>query len=71
MLFEKHLNLKSTAILFLGIIPFTIGSDCDIVSNSFSYIKGEVYNEILLSIVVMLKSLLNAIFLVKFRKCKY
>ena len=48
MLFEKHLNLKSTAILFLGIIPFTIGSDCDIVSNSFSYIKGEVYNEILL-----------------------
>jgi len=48
MMFEKLSNLKAISAIFLGIIPFTIGSDCDIINNSFSYIKGNAYNEIIL-----------------------
>jgi len=46
MNFEKRLLLKIIAILFLGIIPFTIAFDCDILINSLSYLKGDIYNEI-------------------------
>jgi len=45
MIFEKYLFSKSIISLILGIIPFIVASDCDILKNSLSHIKGDVYTQ--------------------------
>jgi len=47
MIFEKHLNFKIIVTFLLGIIPFIVASDCDVLKKSLSYIKKDIYNEII------------------------
>jgi len=46
-MFKNYSSLILIVTFFFKIIPFTVASDCEIVTNAFGFLKGKILEDIL------------------------